>query len=61
MTVVWARFGPGGWRDGTHCYYCGRALPDVLEQGCGSEEFRDATQARRDALCQMVAEVRRKG
>ena len=32
-----------------------------LDQGCGSEEFRNETQERRDALCAMVAEVRRRG
>lgn len=47
--------------DPDRCPYCGRSLPAVLEQGCGSEEFKHASQERRDALCQMVAEVRRKG
>lgn len=61
MTVVWARFGSGGFSNGTHCYYCGRSLPDVLEQGCGSEEFRTETQARRNALCGVYQEARRKG
>lgn len=57
--ITWARFGPDGLAAGTHCYYCARALDEVREKGCGSEEFRP--QARADELCEVYQQVRRMG
>jgi hypothetical protein len=57
--VAWVRFSRGKITKGTHCCYCGRAMPDVVREGCGSQEF--PTQERVNELCEVYQQARRKG
>jgi len=41
------------------CFYCGRPMSAVREQGCGSQEM--PTQERVNELCEVYQQVRRKG